>query len=1112
MRKVILLALVFTLCLSFVSSFSGSGSGTLANPFQITSWTQLNETRNNLTASYILVANLSSATVGYSGIGNSWVPIGLSNKFTGNFNGSNNTISDLIINISTSSYKGLFAYTFNANISNLGLINVNITVGAGGRGALVASSTGGSISNCFSTGNISTLSPNVGGLIGTKVGGSISNSYSSVNVRGSESVGGLVGSASYLSPPLPNIYNSYATGNVNGTGYLGGLVGSSGANIYNSYATGNVISYGGDSFFVGGLAGESYGIVNNSYSTGNVSGDLYVGGLFGYQGEYSTNNSYATGVVNGGEYVGGLIGGLENSNIYNSYATGNVNGTLDVGGLAGYSKNDTLNSYATGNVSGEENVGGFIGLGEGGLTNNSYSRGKVNGTTNIGGFMGLNNGGVITSSYWDINTSGQLTSIDGTGKTTIELKKINTYSGWNILVGGTELNNGYPYLAWQANGSSSAWLIYGSTEIKSCGILDQPNTVYNLTTNITNGTNDCLVISADGITINGNGFTVTGNVNASRSGEDGDGNGYNAYINLALDNITINGSVVSTGSSGANDGGAGGAITVNNSNVAGAISSTGGAGDTDSDISGEGGIGGVINITYSNVTGSISSTGGANAETTGGIGGIISISSSNISGTITSQGGEGPRLVGGAGGSINITSSNVIGEIDTTGGNGVTGGSGGAITISNSTTTTITSTGGSGFLGGAGGSILINKGLINLSYYSISLAGGIGSMISSGLPGTLTLNYSSSFEDTNAQYSDMKLKVIHNGYGIVDYKDEIISGSGLSNISSNLIIGNNSAYVNSTAMPQLNKSAEITFYGLRQRANPFMTGNNQICNSSTSPACFNLTAINNGTAIFNVSSWTSLGANYSIKDPQILILAQDITYSPNYLDDIDPETFMVFNTSLYSEFPIDKIFLEYHNGTAWANKTMSSLDSIYTTSLTTISTDANYTYKVYVNNSAGAFNETSNATFTSVWDCSFTITHTKDGAGIYSDGSLGTTGGFNQNRSIGNVTLNNTGDSNYTGGCIIKFARTSSGSDWYTTSLNALNFSATYKDLNEDAFPTGTEPGGLRFYQDFNSVGNIVLGPKNSTIVNVEGIFPNIEGDALNEFPYFPIFANVTDS
>ena len=195
----IILSSIFSLF--FISAFA-SGDGTSSNPYQINNWTDLNSTRDNLTASYILMNNLSSSDSDYLGIGDSWQPIGNATAFSGNFNGSNHIISDLIINL-PSNNVGLFG-NFSGTIYNIGLINVNIT-GNNNVGSLVGFSSG-TISNCYSNGTV-TGSNFIGGLVGNLTGG-ISNSYSLTNVYGLNYIGGLIG---YFTG---TVTNSYSTGKV----------------------------------------------------------------------------------------------------------------------------------------------------------------------------------------------------------------------------------------------------------------------------------------------------------------------------------------------------------------------------------------------------------------------------------------------------------------------------------------------------------------------------------------------------------------------------------------------------------------------------------------------------------------------------------------------------------------------------------------------------------------------------------------------------------------------------------------------------------------------------------------------------------------------------------
>ena len=152
-------------------------------------------------------------------------------SFIGNFDGQNNTITNLYINLTGESDIGLFGrVALGSSITNLGLIDANVT------GQATTSNTGilvgfnkGTINNSYSTGSVFGRS-SVGGLVGSNDAGTIENSYSEANVTGSTTgVGGLVGQSIETGIGNTFVINSYATGNLSGnvsTSRLGGLVGT----------------------------------------------------------------------------------------------------------------------------------------------------------------------------------------------------------------------------------------------------------------------------------------------------------------------------------------------------------------------------------------------------------------------------------------------------------------------------------------------------------------------------------------------------------------------------------------------------------------------------------------------------------------------------------------------------------------------------------------------------------------------------------------------------------------------------------------------------------------------------------------------------------------------
>ena len=322
---------------------------------------------------------------------NGWLPIGIGeSSFSATFDGNDLTIANLYINRSGRAdpgAAGLFGRS-SGDVRRIEMIDVDLT-GGSWVGGLVGLNEG-NITSIYATGKVLGGgyfgAVGVGGLAGAN-NGSITHSYVTGSVSGIDSVGGLVGSNG------GSITHSYATGDVSGGRFIGGLVGGSDGNITHSYATGDV---SGDNQSIGGLVGSNGGSIAYSYATGDVSGDSSsVGGLTGWHGG-SIVSSYATGDVSGGyKRAAGLVG----ENFYNA---------------------TIIATYATGRVFG----------------NDGY----------VGGFVG-NGGGAISASYWDVETSGQSTSVgiyissDGVlggveGKTTTQLQAPTGYSGiyadWNI--------------------------------------------------------------------------------------------------------------------------------------------------------------------------------------------------------------------------------------------------------------------------------------------------------------------------------------------------------------------------------------------------------------------------------------------------------------------------------------------------------------------------------------------------------------------------------------------------------------------------------------------------------------------------------------------------------
>jgi hypothetical protein len=223
-----------------------------------------------------------------------------------------------------------------------------------------------------------------------------------------------------------------------------------------------VIGGRGTGTLVGRITGNTNTLIECcTAENGSVVGDGATGGLVG------SNNSYRE-----------TPGGTDNSLIRSCYADINVSlsnnpsaGKDKFGGLSGCNQKGTiLNSYALGSVtaedSGAERIGGIAGCADlRGMIEKSYSIGQVNGqgSSLVGGLVGNLSGpgsnvGVVEDSFWNTQTSGQSTSAGGTGKTTTEMKDIDTFTNtatvgldeaWDftdIWAMDENENDGYPYL------------------------------------------------------------------------------------------------------------------------------------------------------------------------------------------------------------------------------------------------------------------------------------------------------------------------------------------------------------------------------------------------------------------------------------------------------------------------------------------------------------------------------------------------------------------------------------------------------------------------------------------------------------------------------------------
>ena len=224
--------------------------------------------------------------------GTSWTPIGSSAEkaFSGTFDGDGHTVTGLTFGTADSRNNrqsaGLFGYVDQGTIQNLAVKDSEfyMTGLLAQVGPIVASLDEGTVIGCavsdvvidveYTNTEVFTLNA-VGGLVGASTGGTISESYSTAHIA--------------VTAPV-------SIGN-----YVGGLVGRNNGTLANAYYAGNVSL--GESLIghVGGLVGNNAGTIENAYSVGLVGGKL-TAGIAGLNTGAITNCYYYEGSAVAGSY------------------------------------------------------------------------------------------------------------------------------------------------------------------------------------------------------------------------------------------------------------------------------------------------------------------------------------------------------------------------------------------------------------------------------------------------------------------------------------------------------------------------------------------------------------------------------------------------------------------------------------------------------------------------------------------------------------------------------------------------------------------------------------------------------------------------------------------
>ena len=174
--------------------------------------------------------------------------------FKGTFDGNGKLITNLYIDQPNTPYQGFFGYTLNANLYNVGLVNITAS-GRNYTGGMVAYAKNTHLRDCYVNGGTLFALSYCGGLVGYQEQGTnsiISGCYNTCSVSGNHYVGGLIGFRNYST-----VRNSYVAGPVSGQGdAIGAIIG--GAN--------EVLMY--YSYFSIELTGQTNAIGENNFKDG----------------------------------------------------------------------------------------------------------------------------------------------------------------------------------------------------------------------------------------------------------------------------------------------------------------------------------------------------------------------------------------------------------------------------------------------------------------------------------------------------------------------------------------------------------------------------------------------------------------------------------------------------------------------------------------------------------------------------------------------------------------------------------------------------------------------------------------------------------------------------
>ena len=476
-----------------IGSTLATTSGSAQSVTQIEDWNDLNAIRNDINGDYELANDLDEDAPGYDEHGDGFKPIGSEEPFTGTFDGSEQTISDLTIDPPDEEGVGLFGTADDATIQNLILSDITIN-GDSYVGTVVGIAEGETtVEGITADGTVEGSDNKIGGVVGeSRDEVLVSNADSAVDVTGRDDVGGVVGE----NDDQAAIRDSEATGTIewrsegaeiSGAVRIGGIVAKNDApdaTVENCRSDADVqvldnYVYDEDSdekgsVHAGVIAGTNDGLIEKCVTTGTVTVEdnpdthpeenrrttNLVGGIVGHNSgddpqECIVRQCYSDATITVSDSVGPTAGGITGVNfgtIEDSYATGAIDTTEGdfpvVGGLVGRN-------------SGKFESDGVI---ERCFAAVDFSVDTIEDSPlNLGGVIGDNRPETEASDlYWDTDVSNADVGIDGdngtitnvTGLSTAEIQgeaaaenmgALDFDETWDVVTDPAD----YPVLAWQ---------------------------------------------------------------------------------------------------------------------------------------------------------------------------------------------------------------------------------------------------------------------------------------------------------------------------------------------------------------------------------------------------------------------------------------------------------------------------------------------------------------------------------------------------------------------------------------------------------------------------------------------------------------------------------------